>query len=122
MCARTLVIVVTSQIGTVRKLYVYTEARSAIRDPVNMPLPKELPRTGQAATGVGASAAPSSARGERQGGEGSQVLANRYRLSQKLGSGSFGSAYLVFDLKANNERYSSAFRVLLFEHSDCPTT
>lgn len=71
-----------------------------------MPLPKELPRSRQAATGSGASAAPSSARRERQGhgGDGRTVLANRYRLGQKLGSGSFGCAYLVFDLKANNEK------------------
>ena len=72
-----------------------------------MPLPKELPRAGRAAGGPGAPAAPSSARGERQGSagaDGRRVLANRYRLGQKLGSGAFGCAYLVFDLKLNGDK------------------
>ena len=69
-----------------------------------MPLPRELPRSRPTAAGYGASAAPSFSRGDRQGSEGRSVLANRYRLGQKLGSGSFGCAYLVFDLKSNSEK------------------
>lgn len=72
-----------------------------------MPLPKELPRAGHAAGGSGAPAAPSSARRERQGSggaDGRRVIANRYRLGQKLGSGAFGCAYLVFDLKLNSDK------------------
>ena len=75
-----------------------------------MPLPKELPRAGRAAGGPGAPAAPSSARGERQGSagvDGRRVLANRYRLGQKLGSGAFGCAYLVFDLKLNGDKWAT---------------
>ena len=72
-----------------------------------MPLPKELPRSRQAVSG--APAAPSAVEKGRHvgGGEGktaARVLANRYCVGQKLGSGSFGCAYLVFDLKANNEK------------------
>lgn len=69
-----------------------------------MPLPKELPRSRQAVGGSRASAVPSSARGESRRGDERTVLANRYRVGQKLGSGSFGCAYLVFDLKANSEK------------------
>lgn len=32
-----------------------------------------------------------------------RVLANRYRVEKKLGSGNFGTAFLVFDLKAGKE-------------------
>lgn len=32
-----------------------------------------------------------------------RVLANRYRVEKKLGSGNFGTAFLVTDLKENEE-------------------
>jgi hypothetical protein len=32
-----------------------------------------------------------------------RVLANRYRIEKKLGSGNYGTAYLVTDLKDNDE-------------------
>lgn len=34
-----------------------------------------------------------------------RVLANRYRVEKKLGSGNFGTAFLVTDLKENEEQY-----------------
>ena len=57
-----------------------------------MPLPKNLPRS--------AKAAPLSATKK----EDVKVLANRYHLERKLGSGAFGCAFLVTDLKANGDR------------------
>lgn len=60
-----------------------------------MPLPKNLPRSDPPTSVV-----PSSALAGKKG-----VLANRYCIEHKLGSGAFGCAYLVTDLKAvNNER------------------
>lgn len=35
-----------------------------------------------------------------------RVLANRYRVEKKLGSGNFGTAFLVTDLKENEELYA----------------
>lgn len=32
-----------------------------------------------------------------------RILANRYRVEKKLGSGNYGTAYLVTDLKDNDE-------------------
>ncbi len=32
-----------------------------------------------------------------------RVVADRYRIERKLGSGNFGTAFLVIDLKENNE-------------------
>ena len=77
-----------------------------------MPLPKELPRTGRAVGGAGVPPGVLSAarvKGERQDvavgvDAGRKVLANRYRLGQKLGSGAFGCAYLVFDIKSNSDK------------------
>lgn len=61
-----------------------------------MPLPKNLPRSDPPTSVV-----PSSALAGKKG-----VLANRYCIEHKLGSGAFGCAYLVTDLKAvNNERW-----------------
>ena len=54
-----------------------------------MPLPKSLPQ-----------AAPLSAANKEE----VKVMANRYHLERKLGSGAFGCAFLVTDLKANGER------------------
>ena len=34
-----------------------------------------------------------------------RVLANRYRVEKKLGSGNFCTAFLVTDLKENEEQY-----------------
>ena len=71
----------------VRTVYVYTYMYVC-----EMPLPKNLPRSAKASP-------PSTSAGKRG------VLANRYCVEHKLGSGAFGSAYLVTDLKTvNNER------------------
>jgi NIMA (never in mitosis gene a)-related kinase 11 len=32
-----------------------------------------------------------------------RIIANRYRVEKKLGSGNFGTAFLVTDLKENEE-------------------
>ena len=32
-----------------------------------------------------------------------RIVGNRYRVEKKLGSGNFGTAFLVTDLKDNNE-------------------
>ena len=60
-----------------------------------MPLPKNLPRSAKAKV------TPPPAPKKEDG----KVLANRYRLETKLGSGAFGCAYMVTDLKSSNERY-----------------
>ena len=64
-----------------------------------MPLPKNYPRSS-----ASAKAALPPGKTKCDGGPVVQVLANRYRMGNKLGSGAFGCAYLVTDLKANNER------------------
>ncbi len=66
-----------------------------------MPLPKNLPAPSRSAVPAKATA-PSSAKKK----EGGRVLSGRYRQEEKLGSGAFGCAYLVTDLKANNERWA----------------
>ncbi len=58
---------------------------------MKMPLPKNLP---------GGPAKPPSAKKKDE----VRILSERYRQENKLGSGAFGCAYLVIDLKANNER------------------
>lgn len=63
-----------------------------------MPLPKNLPGT------------PAAAVASSGGKEGGKVFAERYRQENKLGSGAFGCAYLVTDLKANNERWEGRGR------------
>lgn len=68
-----------------------------------MPLPKNLPRSAQSAK----TAPPPAAKNE-----GGKVLANRYRVEDKLGSGAFGSCFLVTDLKAiGNERWGPCVAV-----------
>lgn len=56
-----------------------------------MPLPKTLPT----ATG-GNAGSEKSTRPER-------ILGNRYKVERRLGSGNFGTAHLVTDLKAGGE-------------------
>ncbi|XP_063951532.1 serine/threonine-protein kinase Nek11-like [Lytechinus pictus] len=41
-----------------------------------------------------------------------RVLANRYRVEKKLGSGNFGTAFLVFDMKANPDKGEEQWKVL----------
>jgi serine/threonine protein kinase len=53
-----------------------------------MPLPKKIPKE---------LASKSSCAGK--------VYANRYKVVKRLGSGSFGTVFLVEDLKADRERY-----------------
>ena len=52
-----------------------------------MPLPKKFPRAGAGSKG-----------------KEKRVLANRYRVEKKLGSGNFGTAWLVTDLKCKDEK------------------
>ena len=59
-----------------------------------MPLPKNLPIQ-----------EPTNTEGAAPLKEAVQVLAHRYRVERKLGSGAFGTAWLVTDLKSHNERY-----------------
>ena len=59
---------------------------------IHMPLPKTLPTS----TGENPSSQQSS-RPER-------VLGNRYKVERRLGSGNFGVAQLVTDLKAGGEQ------------------
>ncbi|CAH1779518.1 unnamed protein product, partial [Owenia fusiformis] len=54
-----------------------------------MPLPKKMPRSGGGKNG--------------KDSEGPRVAANRYEFVKKLGSGNFGTAWLVKDRKCENE-------------------
>lgn len=54
-----------------------------------MPLPKKIPQSRPTT----ASTVPD---------EKKRVIVNRYRVEKKLGSGNFGTAYLVTDLKTKN--------------------
>ena len=53
-----------------------------------MPLPKSYPVAG-----------------DQAGSAKKRMLNKRYVVGKKLGSGHFGTAFLVTDIKANNERY-----------------
>ena len=53
-----------------------------------MPLPKSYPVAGDQASSTK-----------------KRILNKRYTVGKKLGSGHFGTAFLVTDIKANNERY-----------------
>ena len=67
-----------------------------------MPLPKVLPQVhpppDQAAR------APSGRPDHGGGGGEAAVVANRYSVEKKLGSGAFGTAFLVTDKRSNNDR------------------
>ena len=60
----------------------------------SMPLPKNLPQSAKGAAQLKKGRAVAV-----------QVLAHRYRVERKMGSGAFGTAFLVTDLKSRNERY-----------------
>ncbi len=75
-----------------------------------MPLPKVLPAqvhgAARHAPPLQAAGAPSrsgQAADSRTGG--GKVVANRYCVEKKLGSGAFGTAFLVTDRKADDDRY-----------------
>lgn len=51
-----------------------------------MPLPKKIPRGGKS-------------KSQDEG----RVFANRYRMEKRLGSGSFGTVFLVEDMKTKEE-------------------
>ena len=57
-----------------------------------MPLPKNLPQS------VGGESSPKKER------TAVQVVAQRYRVERRMGSGAFGTAFLVTDLKDRKER------------------
>ena len=81
-----------------------------------MPLPKVLPQVqnGRPATGGPAAAKPPDGRGgagafgqgsdNRTPGGGGKVVANRYSVERRLGSGAFGTAFLVSDKRSANDR------------------
>lgn len=58
-----------------------------------MPLPRKIPQS-RPTTSSGSSSVPDDQK---------RVVVNRYRVEKKLGSGNFGTAYLVTDLKAKKE-------------------
>ena len=72
-----------------------------------MPLPKVLPQV-SATQRVSRGARPvgrvSSGMGDNTGGDGGKVVANRYILKNRLGSGAFGTVFLITDLKSNHDR------------------
>ena len=67
---------------------------------MSMPLPKDLPQSinGAAPLKVGMAVV--------------RVLAHRYRVERKMGSGAFGTVFLVTDLQSRNERYDSTTSVV----------
>ena len=65
-----------------------------------MPLPKELPEVQQGSRDRDGRRRLSSG---GDGGGAGRVVANRYQLDKKLGSGAFGTAFLVADLKSNRD-------------------
>ena len=62
-----------------------------------MPLPKKIPKE---------LASKSSCAGK--------VYANRYKVIKRLGSGNFGTAFLVEDLRAQGERYVQLYCINYF--------
>jgi len=58
-----------------------------------MPLPKKIPR-----------ARPTPKPAPDTPDEDKRVIVNRYRVEKKLGSGNFGTAFLVTDLKAKDNQ------------------
>lgn len=43
-----------------------------------------------------------------------KVIGNRYRVEKKLGSGNFGVAFLVTDLKEKDQLYLLIYQILTF--------
>ena len=66
-----------------------------------MPLPKVLPKVQKPNPGARLPDTPEN----RAGGAGVvRVVANRYSVENKLGSGAFGTAFLVTDRKSSDNR------------------
>ena len=59
-----------------------------VEDWYTMPLPKKIPRS----------------RAKSDKTPDKRILANRYRVEKKLGSGNFGTAWLVTDLKCKDPK------------------
>lgn len=78
-----------------------------------MPLPKVLPQVSNASHDLEARGdsrtsycqeAPEHSRQSWVGGGAARVVVNRYQVERKLGSGAFGTAFLISDLKTNKDR------------------
>ena len=72
-----------------------------------MPLPKVLPQVSKAQQHVPQGPViriPSDSAGQAERRTRGKVVANRYGVERKLGSGAFGTAFLVTDLKASNDK------------------
>ncbi|XP_064393526.1 serine/threonine-protein kinase Nek11-like [Halichondria panicea] len=69
-----------------------------------MPLPKKLLVGGQQDYPGANGDMGNGRRGSTSSLEPKKVMANRYQMEGKLGSGAFGTAFLVLDLKSNNEK------------------
>lgn len=65
-----------------------------------MPLPKVLPLVSEASQGQETRLQS----GQSRDGTG-KVVANRYLMGNKLGSGAFGTVFLICDLKNNRDRW-----------------
>ena len=70
-----------------------------------MPIPKKLPGSG-GAIGTSSAGVPSS-------GQDTKVLLGRYSVGRHLGSGNFGSVYLVTDMK-DYDRFVSIIYIYIY--------
>ena len=78
-----------------------------------MPIPKKLPGSG-GAIGTSSAGVPSS-------GQDTKVLLGRYSVGRHLGSGNFGSVYLVTDMK-DYDRFVSIIYIYIYIYSTLKVT
>ena len=69
-----------------------------------MPLPKVLPQVHNAQRAPEGAGPAAVAPGRIGTGGAGKVVANRYSVEKKLGCGAFGTAFLVTDRRANNDK------------------